>query len=393
MKIWKVLGVVFTILSLGLMPSTQTVEADGKVAVTIVNPKDYPDITYSIFKVADTEKLEDLQKESLDSLKQKYPQFEVTKASEVGQRKIELGLGLYYAVALRESDKQPVEEISPFLIQIADLSKDITIYPKVHELTGGIKLFKYEIKDGKKIPLAGVTFTLYDSHHQPVRVKSGQATLDADGVIELVTDEAGEITVQGLVAGTYYFKEIKGLPGYTLPKTTYPVTVEKKAIATIEVENERTDKGGARFRKVNPDQVGLPGAVFEVLDANKQFLFQVKSDENGYFEVTNLPYGTYYLREKEAPVLNGVHYVRLDQDIAFTITAESYTDGTIMNIVNKPVPPVPPTPNIPPFPTIVKTILPHTGEIVSGLTIVGLIGVAFVFLAKKKSRKDEKAQE
>lgn len=45
----------------------------------------------------------------------------------------------------------------------------------------------------------------------------------------------------------------------------------------------------------------LPMAKFELLDCNKRPIMCVVTDRNGEAIIENLPFGTYFLRELEAP--------------------------------------------------------------------------------------------
>ncbi|QTH47571.1 MULTISPECIES: MSCRAMM family protein [Streptococcus] len=386
MKIRKLLSLLVTSLALGLVSFVQQVHAgDQQVAVTIISPDSQQDVHYQLFKVEDKEQAETIKTLSKEALEKNYPFVETQASGESGRNVAKLGIGTYYVVAVSTSTKQLVTTIAPFLLEVNDVRKDYVIYAKPYHTTGDVQLFKYEWKDGTKSSLAGVSFTLYDEKHQPVRVKNGQATLDADGTYELETDRNGRIAISGLAEGKYYFKEVKALPGYLLPNQEYAVTVKQGSIARIEVENRPTDKGGKRFRKVDERKKVLPGAVFTVLDSERNPLFQVMSDEQGYFEVTNLPYGDYFLKEEKAPVVDGVEYARLSQEIRFTITNTSYMDGTILEIVNRPIVPTPPVPHIP---KIIQRILPHTGEAMSVLGVLGLLAIGLVWILKKKSKAD-----
>ncbi|MGT2799813.1 SpaA isopeptide-forming pilin-related protein [Streptococcus marmotae] len=398
MKIRKLFALLMTSLTLGLVSFIRPVHADDQqVGVTIISPVGQQDVRYQLFQIADKGQIEKVKTLSKDVLEKTYPFVETRASGELGKQIVTVGLGTYYVVAVSSSTNQLVSTIAPFLLGVTDVGKDHVIYAKPYHPTGDVQLFKYEWKDGGKSPLAGVVFTLYDANHQPVRVKHGQATLDADGVHELETDRNGRLSISGLAEGDYYFKEVRALPGYQLLQQDYAVTIKQGNVAHIEVENKPTDKGGKRFRKVNEEKAVLKGAVFTVLDSKKNTLFQVTSDENGYFEVTNLPYGDYFLREEKAPVVDGVEYALLSQEIRFSVTATSYMDGTILEIINKPLastPPSPPTdPKLTPpssnLPPIIRQFLPHTGEAVSIMGMIGLLAIGLVLIVKKKRKTDD----
>lgn len=388
MKIKQLLGLLMTCLTLGLLSVIKPVYADDQgVSVTIISPVGQQEVRYQLFKIDDGGQLDTIKNLSKEALEKRYSFVKTRATGEAGKNVAEVGLGTYYVVGISSNTNRLVPTIVPILLDVTDLRQDHIVYTKSHQPTGNVELFKYEWKDGKKVPLAGVVFTLFDQNRQPVRVKQGQATLDADGIYELVTDKDGRITVSGLAEGTYYFREIKALSGYRLPNQEYTVTVKQDSVARIEIENTPTDEGGKRFRKVNEEKKSLHGAVFTVLDSKKNPLFQVTSDKDGYFEVNHLPYGDYFLKETTAPVVDGVTYALLTQEISFTISATSYTDGTVFEIINKPLTSIPPTPDIP---KIIKQILPRTGEVGSVLGVVGLLVIGVAFIIKKKSSVNDK---
>ncbi|MCC9927300.1 PI-2a pilus subunit PilC, partial [Streptococcus agalactiae] len=87
--------------------------------------------------------------------------------------------------------------------------------------------------------LSGVIFVLYDNQNQPVRFKNGRFTTDQDGITSLVTDDKGEIEVEGLLPGKYIFREVKALTGYRISMKDAVVAVVANKTQEVEVENEK----------------------------------------------------------------------------------------------------------------------------------------------------------
>ncbi|MCC9795618.1 PI-2a pilus subunit PilC, partial [Streptococcus agalactiae] len=85
----------------------------------------------------------------------------------------------------------------------------------------------------------GVIFVLYDNQNQPVRFKNGRFTTDQDGITSLVTDDKGEIEVEGLLPGKYIFREAKALTGYRISMKDAVVAVVANKTQEVEVENEK----------------------------------------------------------------------------------------------------------------------------------------------------------
>ncbi|MER0123697.1 collagen binding domain-containing protein [Streptococcus sp. ZJ93] len=382
MKMWKILGLLLTSVMLGLVGRTTMIDAEEALSrVTIVSPAGQLDAQYQVFDVGEEETLESLQGRSKEVLEKAYPFVATTSSPEAGRQIVSVGKGNYYILALSADKQQIRQTIAPMVVRVTDVHQNHLLYAKPHHPTGDGELFKYELKKGAKSPLSGVVFTLYNQDGQAVRVKGGRATLDADGITELETDAAGLIHIAGLVEGTYTFKETKALPGYRLTQREFVLTIKAGRTSKVEVENIPTEEGGIRFRKIAPEKKSLRGAVFDVLDRKKQVIGRVISGEDGYFEVTGLSYGEYFLKEVEAPIVDGVSYQLLERAVPFAITATSYTDGTILEIVNQPTPPFP---GLPP-------LLPRTGEeMMSWLACIGGVIVAVVWFTRRKTQNDEK---
>ncbi|MGX7108475.1 MSCRAMM family protein [Facklamia miroungae] len=221
--------------------------------------------------------------------------------------------------------------------------------------------------------LADVTFYIYAPNaDQPMLFKDGHFTTDPSGKAELTSDSLGEIYLSSLPEGEYFLVELKTVDGYQLSRKisftikageltevlvkNYLIDNDKDPGSTTEPSKETTHeeelkRGGQHFRKVNdkkPAQ-GLAGARFEVVTWNaKRRVFEpiylkdksiyiLESDSRGYFEVNHMPLGKYYLIEIKAPVSQGLKYQPLEQAIPFEITRQSYSNYTVMEIVNHPV--------------------------------------------------------
>ncbi len=203
----------------------------------------------------------------------------------------------------------------------------------------------------------------------------------ADQVYQLYTDTNGQIVVTGLADGQYYFRENEPANGYNLAenrgkeserlnRTKNSTTLTNRPVTPPTVNPPTPDEpnGGYRFIKVDDseEQKRLAGALFAVYrldengrpspyEANGRRL-TIRSGENGEFELTNLPYGKYILRETTAPA----GHVLDVNPIEFEITATSYQNEARM-IVNKRTPGRPTVPPVvsPPG-TTPPTVTPPT---------------------------------
>lgn len=262
---------------------------------------------------------------------------------------------------------------------------------------------------------------------------------------QLYTDENGEIKVTGLPDGDYYFKENEPLKDYDsaenrgkenarpFSRTLSKQTLTNKPKDVVPPDGNRKKKGGYKFIKIDDskEQNRLANAVFALYIedgkggytpyvVNEKGVYSphdknakrvtLKSDSNGEFEVQNLPFKNYMLRETAAP--NG--YILDVNPIKFEITKDSYEKDAIM-IVNKKdtkktvVPPTVTPPgrtNMPPSTTVKppttyyvpgnKTRIPRGPLVKTGdirIVILVALGIVMIVAGSIIVNKDEKNQK
>ena len=196
------------------------------------------------------------------------------------------------------------------------------------EAKGEITLTKTG-KDNAK--LAGAKFDLY--RFDLYRVKTGDETADVKiNTEDLVTNADGEITVDNLEPGTYYFLETAAPAGYVTPEgdaaktATKVVEAGKESLEPLEVSMTNTEeaKGVITLTKTGKDNAKLAGAKFDLYKVGEGLLAKDKkintedlvTDANGEITVEDLEPGTYYFKETEAPA----GYVTPEGDAAKTET-------------------------------------------------------------------------
>lgn len=191
-----------------------------------------------------------------------------------------------------------------------------------------LRLTKTDADGDPKNP-AGVKGAVYSLY----RAKRGDETEDVLVEERLTTNAAGEIRVEGLKFGTYYFKEIMAAPGYVLTEgeeTSEQVTLNAgTAGKTVDVTHSDHRKPGTLV--LNKLEAGdavhyLEGAVYELYGPDGRRVHVTKDEEQdedggnvyhysptlssdrlvtageyGAFRIDGLPWGTYKLKETEAP--------------------------------------------------------------------------------------------
>lgn len=200
-------------------------------------------VSYHIWRLPDTDtnrNRQDLKKE-LDKLQdmgnRQQELITTSTVDEQGRVQVKLGEGLYYVRAYRKDVLAP--DIVSFLLEISMIEETI-IHPKWQTIRGRLKVLKYEMKSGQRIPLKGVTFSIYQlGDLQFTRVKDGEFTTDSNGSTILTTDDKGEILVSGLLPEDYRLREQTPLDGFEGLKEDISFSITGEDVVVKEIENHR----------------------------------------------------------------------------------------------------------------------------------------------------------
>ena len=154
-----------------------------------------------------------------------------------------------------------------------------------------------------------------------------------------ITDENGAFAFENLVYGVYIVREIEAPTGYVLNDALFVVEVTSDGqVILVELEN-RLIRGGVEGMKLSADtEAPLAGAVFglfrsdETVFTRESALTIATSDADGAFAFEGITFGTYIVREIQAPE----GYVLSDEVFEIEITE----DGQVIEIVveNEPEP-------------------------------------------------------
>ena len=256
--------------------------------------------------------------------------------------------GLIEIIALNEYGTATVKTDLPlgsyYVKELATDSHYIlsdTKYPVVFEYAGqDTAVVKINANDGKAIEndllygsvsgkkvdedgkvLAGAVIGLF-------RTDDGEFTKET-ALMTATSKEDGSFSFEGIPYGTWYIREIEQPAGFVLDDTVYPVSIGKDAqVVEIKIVNKYI-RGNIHLTKVDaeyPDNK-LTGATFEVykdsngsgkLDDGDELLGTLTEKEIGSYEMKDLFYGRYFVKETKAPegfVLDtGVYEVMIDTD-------------------------------------------------------------------------------
>lgn len=155
----------------------------------------------------------------------------------------DLALGFYVVVETTTPDKV-TDPVDPFIVSVPMTTKDgdnwlydVHVYPKNKTTYGGVTLEK----TGKgEIKLEGVTFVLQKQNGDKW---DNVTTSESDNKpLNLITNDEGQITVNGLSQGTYRFIETNrgDNDGYIMDgATTYVFTVNPEGTITYNGQTEK----------------------------------------------------------------------------------------------------------------------------------------------------------
>ncbi|SFP75757.1 Uncharacterized surface anchored protein [Halolactibacillus halophilus] len=202
---------------------------------------------------------------------------------------------------------------------------DVTV--ENYKIKRDVRLTKVDGTTNDK--LAGVEFELFQA--DDTQVTSFTET-------DLTTNASGEIYLEDLAPGDYYFKEKTPIANYQANTNEYSFTIKEDHIIldidadALTVENELIP-GRGEMRKIDADKLdtannGLAGARFRIESTDDGISFgrTVTSGENGLIETGDLRPGNYTIEETSAP--NGFTLSERDP-IAFTIPLNTVSADTV----------------------------------------------------------------
>jgi len=150
--------------------------------------------------------------------------------------------------------------------------------------------------------------------------------------------ENGSFAFSDIPYGLWLVREIKQPEGYVLKDELYPVEInEQGTVIEVSIINTRI-RGKVQLTKIDreyPDNK-LTGAIFEIYLDNGDGEYGMEDDpllgtleevSEGIYEKSDLPYGGYFVREKEAP-----KGFILDENLYY-FTIE--TDGEVVQVENE----------------------------------------------------------
>ncbi|MGL9729316.1 SpaA isopeptide-forming pilin-related protein [Enterococcus sp. DIV0756] len=165
--------------------------------------------------------------------------------------------------------------------------------------------------------LSGAAFDVYTDAATPEKVTPESLKTDADG----------NVTIDGLAPGNYYFQEVSNDKKYLVNTQKIKFTIPDSAAGkpAVVTTNDQTTPGGkltlrnylgaVALTKVDNDGQALRGAEFTVYNSSNQAVGTGISGSDGKVTIQKLAPGDYTIKETKAPT----NYLINDQAIRFTI--------------------------------------------------------------------------
>lgn len=165
--------------------------------------------------------------------------------------------------------------------------------------------------------LSGAAFDVYTDSAAPEKVTPEGLKTDADG----------NVTIDGLAPGNYYFQERSNSGKYLVNTQKIKFTIPdsaagKPAVVTTNGQTAPGEKltlrnylGTVALTKVDKDGQALQGAEFTVYNSSNQAVGTGISESDGKVTIHKLAPGDYTIKETKAPT----NYLINDQAIRFTI--------------------------------------------------------------------------
>ena len=207
--------------------------------------------------------------------------------------KTDLPFGSYYVQELT-TDSHYILSDEKYPVTFGYLGQDVSVVSlqvKGESITND--LFYGEIqglkKDDNGVGLAGAKIGLF-------------YTFGTEPIMSTVSADDGSFSFKDVPYGEYVVREIEAPEGYVLDETPYTVKIDSDgAVIEIELTNTRI-RGSVQLTKVDADYPDhhLTGAVFEVY-SGETLLGTMEELSDGVYQMDNLEYGDYTLKETVAP--------------------------------------------------------------------------------------------
>lgn len=149
--------------------------------------------------------------------------------------------------------------------------------------------------DQANLPIEGVKFNILNQNKEVVDT--------------IVTDKDGKATSKQLTSGNYYYQEVEAPEEYILDDNLYKFKLQDNEQVVKKTVVNKTGLSVLKILKVDSEtDEPLAGVKFEITNSKKTVTKTLVTGSDGVATITNLPLGTYYIKEVETLgnyILNG----------------------------------------------------------------------------------------
>lgn len=172
-----------------------------------------------------------------------------------------------------------------------------------------------KVDEESDVPLTNVRFEILDSNKNKIT--------------EAITDEEGEILIEGLYPQKIYIKEIETQSGYILNTEEKEVILEYDKTTEVEFTNEK-QKGKIKIIKEDSENknIKLENVEFEIRNSDNQVVEKVITNKDGIAISSYLPIGKYKIHE----IATNEEYILSDIEEEIEI---EYNKTKVINIKNE----------------------------------------------------------
>ena len=271
-------------------------EAGTSFTITLESPKRQQVIvenetmkTVKLIKVDQDDKTKALEGATFELLndKQEVIRTKIVTGEDGTVTVDRLDVGTYYFKEV-EAPVGYIKDATPKSFEVNYGDDGVQTVTMTNEQQKAVRLVKTDVTSGAT--LANATFSLF--HKDDTLVQQG-----------LKTDENGEIYVDQLNPGEYYFRETSAPGGYMLDSRKLPFTLVRGTNDVVLVKATNDPFKAVQMSKVDSESgKRLAGATFKLVDGlGNTIREELMTDERGEIYVGGLTPGTYAFIETKAP--------------------------------------------------------------------------------------------
>lgn len=180
--------------------------------------------------------------------------------------------------------------------------------------------------------LGGIELVKVDQDNNPVVGAKFELTRsDGTKIGDVTTGVDGKVTFTNVPVGDYVLTETEAPSGYSIINKTTNVTVKKGEVTQVKVENKRMKAAVIIAKTYEDKETPIQNVKFEISNEKGEVLQTITTNERGLAGVKDLPLGTYYYKEIEAP-----ENVKMDTEKhQFTLSEDDQV--LIVDVVNEKI--------------------------------------------------------